>query len=192
MNYYNYIDLGIQNRIDNKAHLYRFKNIFNDNVIVEVFEYKHNVYAIKFYLKKHSLSQNKYFLTYDKKFLKRKRATNGCKNLFFTLNTILNIAVNEILKNNTNASFGFMGAPKLSELQDLDSGNVNDDGTIANTTRYRMYFLYVKRHFNPEEFEYIISKTSSIVLLRNNRYSDKLTKDIAEKYIKNDIIPSLT
>ena len=90
------------------------------------------------------------------------------------------------------ASFGFLGAPKMVELDvDLNKPNINADNTVSNTKRYTVYTLYVRRFYNPLDFEYIESNTASIMLLRNNKNKEILTKDIAEKFIINEIIPNL-
>lgn len=98
----------------------------------------------------------------------------------------LDIAVKDSL-----ASFGFMGAPKPSENDPKINGqNINSDNTVANTKRYKVYNLYAKRYFSPEKFEYIDSKTASILLLKNTK-NINLTKEVAEEYIINEIIPNL-
>lgn len=86
-----------------------------------------------------------------------------------------------------------MGAPKESEADpEINSVNINLDCTVADTKRYRVYHLYTRKYFNPSDFEYIDSKSSSILLLINNKNKEALTKDVAENYIINTIIPSLT
>jgi hypothetical protein len=171
--------------------VYRFVNDFNDAIVVEVFYYEYNVYAIKFYLKKHRHNRDKYSVTYPQDFKTKKSCPTGNENFLKTLNTILKISL-KIMNEDNLASFGFMGAAKSCENDEiLNSKNINPDGTIANTKRYKVYLLYVKRFFGPETFEYIDSKTSSILLLRNNRNKEKLTEKVAEKYIIATIIPSL-
>lgn len=160
--------------------------------MVEIFKFEYNVYAFKFYLKKHSLSENKYSLSYPQRFLDRKKSATGAKNFILTMNTIIKIAIDEILSNDKKASFGFLGAPKQykkeKRVNDLEK---NKDGTVANSTRYRIYNIYARRIFNPLNFEYIDSKSSSIMLLRNNENKETLTASKAQDYIKNKIIPNL-
>lgn len=170
--------------------IYRFKNDFNDVYLVEVFFYDYNVYAIKFYMKKHRLSENRYNLVYPNKFKAKRSAPTGNSNFFKVMNTVVLISL-EIIKRDNIASFGFMGAPKIKEKDiRFNSKNINEDNTVANTTRYRVYHLFAKRYFNPADFEYIDSNTASILLLKNNRNSS-LTKDLAEKYIVEEVIPTL-
>lgn len=44
-------------------YIYRFRGRFNHTYLIRVEEYQHNVFAIKFHLKAHSSSENKYNLT---------------------------------------------------------------------------------------------------------------------------------
>ena len=175
-----------------KVELYRFKNDYKDIYIVEIFHYDFNVYAVKFYLKNHSDSKKRYSICYKTEFKKNLGFETGNSNFIKVLNTILSIVV-EIRKKDKLASFGFMGAPKESEADpEINSKNINLDCTVADTKRYRVYHLYTRKYFNPNDFEYIDSKSSSILLLRNNENKETLSKEIAEDYILNTIIPSLT
>lgn len=107
------------------------------------------------------------------------------------MNTVLMIS-KDIIKKDPLASFGFMGAAKPVEKdKELNEANINPDSTIANTKRYKIYHMYARRYFNPKDFEYIDSKTASILLLRNNRNRAVLTKEVAEDYIVNQLIPNL-
>lgn len=192
INPYKYVISGSQ-KIEGgqKVRLFRFKNGFNQKVIVEIFEYKFDVYAIKFYLHNNRDSDNRYSFNYDIRFLKRKK-TNGTSNFLRTIDTITSIALNEVLGKNEFASFGFLGAPKPTEKDlDINKANINPDKTIADTIRYRIYNISSRRIFNPKNFEYIDSKTSSIMLLRNNKNKQVLTIERAEKYITKEIIPNL-
>ena len=174
-----------------KLELYRFKNVFKEIYIVEIFHYEHNVYAVKFYLKNHRNSKKRYNICYKKEFKEELGYKTGNSNFIKVLNTILAIVI-DIIKRDKFASFGFLGAPREDEMnEELNSENINEDCTVANTKRYKVYHLYVRKFFNPENFEYIDSKTSSILLLRNNRNKEVLTEKVAEEYIINTIIPNL-
>lgn len=191
MNFYEYSKCHGGKNLNRKFDIYRFKNDFNDVYLVEVFHYEYNVYAIKFFMKKHRLSPNKYSMTYPRKFKEKRGFKTGNLNFLKVMNTVLTISL-EIKKNDTLASFGFMGAPRANENDpNENSENINADCTVANTKRYKVYQLYSRRYFNPKDFEYIYSPTSSILLLRNNENNKVLTKDVAEDYINNTIIPSL-
>lgn len=166
--------------------IYTFNNIYNDTVILEVFRYNNNVYVIKFYLKKHRLSQNKYSFQYSKNEITSKGYNSGVKNILKTLDTILSVGLEYYRKDNL-ASFGFMGAPKPKELEE----HIQTDGTVGNTRRYSIYKSYSLRYFNPESFKFIDSKTSSIFFIRNEKNKENLPKEKVMGIIKNEIIPSL-
>lgn len=172
--------------------IYRFKNDFGDIYLVEVFFYDFNVYAIKFFLKKHRLSNSRYNMVYPKTFASKKGRKTGNFNFLKVLNTISHISL-QIVKRDPLASFGFLGAPKESELDsNKNAANINADCTVGNTKRYIVYNNYVSRYYDPKQFEYISSNTSSIMLLRNNKNATALTKEVAEKYITEEIIPNLS
>lgn len=171
--------------------MFRFKNVFNDIYLVEVFHYDHNVYAIKFFMKKHRLSDDRYCLVYPQRFREKRNSPTGNTNFLKVMNTVLMIS-KDIIQKDPLASFGFMGAAKLSEKdKSLNEENINPDNTIGNTKRYKVYNMYARRYFNPKDFEYIDSKTASILLLRNNKNKAVLTKEVAEQYIVNQLIPNL-
>ncbi len=191
LDYYAFSRCHGKNKGDRKFDIYRFKNDFNDIYLVEVFYYEYNVYAIKFFMKKHRLSPNRYSLTYPKSFKEKLGCITGNYNFLKVMNTVLMISL-EIKKKDNLASFGFMGAPSVAESDpNINPENVNIDNTVANTKRYKIYHLYARRYFNPMKFEYIYGRTSSILLLRNNDNKQLLTKKIAEDYINNTIIPNL-
>jgi len=188
---YDYYKIQGNQKNKDKIELYRFKNDFKQIYIVEIFHYEHNVYAVKFYLKNHSDSKRRYNLCYKNEFKEGLGYTTGNSNFIKVLNTILSIVI-DIIKKDNLASFGFMGAPRENELDEtLNADNINEDCTVANTKRYKVYHLYVRKYFNPDDFEYIDSKTSSILLLRNNKNKKVLTEKVAEEYIVNTIIPNL-
>lgn len=172
-----------------KIRLFRFKNSYNDQTMVEIFPHKYNVYAVKFYLKKHRLSDKRYSAQYPKKFLKRKNAVTGAANFIKTMNTVIQISLLEILQNDELASFGFLGAPRPDEANNEDF--LNEDGTVSNSIRYRIYNKYARRVFNPDNFRYIESETSSIMLIRNNKNREKLSFPVAQQFIQKEIIPTL-
>jgi len=168
--------------------IYRFRNDFNDVYLVEVFHYEHNVYAIKFFQKKHRLSKNRYNITYPREF--RDKVT-GNRNFLKILHTVNAIAMT-ILKDDELASFGFLGAPRLSELDpDINGDRINPDSTVSDTKRYRIYGNYVRRYYDPKTFKYIESPSASILLLMNQR-NQTLTEEKAVCYIRDVIIPEIT
>jgi hypothetical protein len=160
---------------------YTFKsNIVNQQYIVEVLILRHDIYVVQFYLKTHRLSGNRFNLL-----LKDPQDKNN-KNVFYVLNTITNICL-EIIKKNPIASFGFMGAPTSKETSPKkNKSNINPDKTIKNTKRHRVYSLYVKRYFSPNQFTHIEFNQSSCYLLKNNT-NETLNSTVSNEY-HNDLI----
>jgi len=192
LNPYDYKCCGKDNIEGKRVSLYRFKNIYNENYIAEVFHYENSVYAIKYYLKNHRDSNKRYNITYSKDFLEKKKVNTGALNFFRVMDTVLTIAQKEIISKDNKASFGFLGAPKEIEMnKKKNKKNINNDKTISNTKRYKVYSLYARRYYNPQYFEYIDSKTSSILILRNNKNKDILTPEVIQNYILKEIIPNL-
>lgn len=67
-----------------------------------------------------------------------------------------------------SASFGFIGAPKISEMdKKQNAANINIDGTYRNTSRFRVYKNYVLRYYPPNLFDHIEFKSSSGYLVKN-------------------------
>jgi hypothetical protein len=191
LNRYDFYKIQGNQKDREKVEIYRFKNDFKDIYIVEIFHYDFNVYAIKFSLKNHRYSKERYNICYKQDHRKKFGYDTGNSNFIKVLNTVLSIVI-EIIKKDRLASFGFMGAPKISEADPkINAENINPDCTVANTKRYKVYHLYTRKYFNPADFEYIDSSTSSILLLRNNKNKETLTKEVAENYILETIIPSL-
>lgn len=103
--------------------------------------------------------------------------------MFHLLNTITNIAI-EIIKQNPNASFGFMGAATSKEKnRKKNAKNINPDNTIRNTKRHRIYSLYVLKYFPPDVFSHShrIQNSSCCNLLKNNR--KELSKEFLDDYL---------
>jgi hypothetical protein len=80
-----------------------------------------------------------------------------------------------------------MGAPTTKENNHKKNGqNINPDKTVKNTKRYRIYSLYVRRYFSPDDFTHISFKNSSSFLLMNNK-NIYLNSSLATDYL-NEII----
>lgn len=105
------------------VHTYSFKTRFNKRYIVQVEEYAHEVFIIKFYLKAHSRSKDKY-----------SKLANDFDG-FRVLSTCITIML-AILESKECASFGFLGANAKHE-------------PIANNQRYRIYQHLMQRYFSP-------------------------------------------
>lgn len=154
--------------------------MYNHTYIVEVEERPHSIYIVKFYLKSHSNSKNRYSLVLTP--IQRKEGHSGAFHCLRVLNTLLNIS-KVLIKKNPKASFGFMGAPKLIEMDESENGkNINSDGTFRNTTRFRVYKSYVARYYPPRLFNHIEFKNSSGYIIKNKE-NKELTKSIVEEML---------
>jgi hypothetical protein len=154
--------------------------IVNQTYILEVLHLEHNIYVLQFYLKSHRHSANRFSLLLPSE-IKR-----SSKHVFYLLNTIVNLS-RELYLINSIASFGFMGAPTTKENNHKKNGqNINPDKTVKNTKRYRIYSLYVRRYFSPDDFTHISFKNSSSFLLMNNK-NIYLNSSLATDYL-NEII----
>lgn len=123
--------------------LYRFKSSKSKLVyIVRVEEYKHNIYAVKFYQKNHSLSKNKYRIMTN---------TNEPRRI---INTCINIMLS-VYQMNPKASFGFIGSNGFGE-------------DVYCTKRYRVYSKIIATYFSDKHFYHKENIEKSAYMLINN------------------------
>lgn len=119
--------------------LYRFKSTKSKiTYIVRVEKYMYNIYAVKFYPKKYKDSKNKYRIATNT--FEPRRIINTCINIMLS-----------IYKEDTMASFGFIGANGLNE----NSTNC--------TKRYRVYSKIMATYFTVRDS--ITKKTRRKVLI---------------------------
>jgi len=165
--------------------LYTFKCMYNHTYLVEIDQREHDIFVPKLYLKSHKLSENRYSLTILDK-LKKEIDPNidGTENFLKILNTILLIC-KSYLDNKNQASFAFMGSPKISEIDTKQ----NFDGSFYDTTRFRIYKNFVLKYFSPKNFKHIEFRSTSFYLVMNKK-NQSLNKSIAEKllnsYLENE------
>lgn len=176
---YEFIDNG--SRVDSdgvRIDVFAFHaTLVNQRYIVEVLNLNHDIYIVQFFLKNHRLSGNRFNMLLN---------AHNKTHVFYVLNTIVNI-VKAIIKKNSKASFGFMGAPTRKETNRKSNlQNINPDGTIKKTKRFSSYSLYVKRYFPPSFFTHIDYEDTSCYLLKNNN-NENLTKEVSDNYL-NEII----
>lgn len=178
--------------------LYTFKSMYNFKYFVEVEHRDANVKIVKFFLRDHRHSENKYSLTLipeqkknitDPKTGKKKEyCGTGAGHFLRVLNTMLAISL-EYYREDPTVSFGFMGAPTLEEKdEEKNKKNINPDGTIKNTTRFRIYRTQALNYFPEDKFEHIQFTNSSSYVIRNkvNKDLDKnLVKKYHDDYIRN-------
>lgn len=186
-NSYNCLPKGSKT-IDNiNVEIHTFKSEFiNQHYIVEILHLENDVYIFQFYLKTHRLSDYRFNLLLDSTSKNCLKVDNNNKHVFFLFNTLTLLAL-DIKRKNNLASFGFMGAPTPNEKKSKkNKENINPDGTVKNTKRYRVYSLYIKRYFSPEKFDHISYHESSCYLLRNLE-NTQLSKETADEMLNNII-----
>ncbi|WP_155810490.1 hypothetical protein [Polaribacter sp. Hel_I_88] len=97
------------------------------------------------------------------------------------------------MSRNDKASFGFIGARSINSKKDrvlktkiIESEN--EDGTIINSQRFRIYRKYTKRYFSLNHFSHLEMRSISCYLLLNKK--NNLTPDESLnfflKYINDD------
>jgi len=125
-----------------KEHLYTFKGKNGHRYIVILQEFPFHFMGVKFYLKAHTDSLNKY------KLLTKNNDVQGC------VRTCIEIMLS-LLMNNPKTSYGFIGANLVGE-------NPN------NTKRFRVYRQVMENLFSPLRFTHYSLQEESVYLMLNN------------------------
>lgn len=125
--------------------LYHFKSTKSHlQYIVRVERYKYDIYAVKFYLKNHTDSKNKYSILTNTG--EPRRIINTCINIMLS-----------IYEKNIKASFGFIGAQGIGEK------------STYCTKRYHFYSKIIATYFSDACFYHKENKEKSAYLLINNK-----------------------
>lgn len=142
-----------------KEHLYTFIGKGNHRYLIRVEEYRYDFFAVKFHLKAHTDSKNKYRLVTDY------RDMQGC------VRTCINVML-EIAAKNQLASFGYIGANSMEEVKE-------------NTKRFRIYNRVMQNFFLPANFAHHFLKTESTYLLlrKNNLEKHSAIFEMAKEYL---------
>ncbi|MDI1233297.1 MAG: hypothetical protein PSX81_03330 [bacterium] len=147
------------------THIYIFHNKNNWKYVVNVEEYKHDVFIMKFFKQNHADSKFRYSILtneYDARKI---------------IQTCVNIGLH-VLQQFPKASFGFLGMPTMKELKREDK--------IFNTKRYRVYEKYATFFFKEENFEHNFDiNTSAYFMLNKKQLEDN-------KHIKKTILQMFT
>jgi hypothetical protein len=114
--------------------------------LIRVEEYPFHVFAVKFHLKAHSNSENKYNL------ITRLNDANR------VIGTAISVML-EFYRKNPFSSFGFVASRLLHE----DSQN--------NTKRFRVYRRVIENLFSPMVFSHLYYERESCYLLLNRDYA---------------------
>lgn len=181
-NYYKYINKGSKIKEERLCDIFTFKSEDGLTFIVEVEHFEYNVLIVKFYLKAHKDSENKYNLTLEKiqkdksRYSPKKSDITGSGRFLRILNTLLEISKEYYHKDNS-VSFAFIGAPRIDEKEShLNSDNL----TWSNTIRYRIYRTFALNNYSPDNFKHITIQESSFYLIKNKRNKELSTEKVLE------------
>ncbi|TAD96920.1 MAG: hypothetical protein EAZ97_13240 [Bacteroidetes bacterium] len=121
---------------------------------VEVEIYNYSFHALKFYLSRNKKSKNKYSIESN---------LGDAKAILATCLSIMD----DLLKKDEQASFGFIGANSENEAQN-------------NTKRYRIYKVMMKNAYNPATFAHYDLEEISAYIVFNKKQSPEIFDKIAE------------
>lgn len=140
------------------THILTFNCNKNHQYIVNVEQYPHSMYAIKFYLKNHRLSDKKYkFIT-------------GLNDQIRVLATCIEIMLYFYNKNHY-ASFAIIGESSL------------DENTHNNTKRFRVYKRILENLFSPFRFLHLsFPNESAYILVNKDKQVDNLPHVFIEMF----------
>lgn len=147
---------------------YRFKSDKNQTYIVEVEQYVGHVFMVKFYLKAHAKSPNRFNLL---------TSLGSAQKVIFTVIHIMLAIFHEF--GQYHPSFAFMG----SNTKYTDG---REDEQKANTKRYQSYKKIMAIFFGINTYEFIKDENASILIMKN-RYAgiDKEMEAILEYIYRN-------
>jgi len=165
INYCGYKNLGSINK-PSKRFIYAFKTSKNKKYLIYVEEFPFKVYILKFFLKSHTNSENRFTLM-----------TNDAQGIR-VLSTCFTAIIHFKKEIDQDASFGFMGAQKPSEESEV------------NTQRFRIYSRKGKTFFDPERFIHVENKNNSSYLILDKKvHSDETIPKIQQMF--ESIYPTL-
>lgn len=132
---------------------------FNHQYIVNVEEYPHEVFVVKFHLKSHSDSERRYQLLTE------------AHDPFRVIGTVLHIML-YFYKKYPYASFGFIGSPLEMEGK-------------TNTKRFRVYRQIMANYFSPVDFQhYLYAAASAYLMLNRHSQEENLLPQIEQMFSK--------
>lgn len=146
----------------------------NLRYIAQVEHYNLNLYAIKFYLKNHKDSPNR-FTVLTGKFEARP-----------VIHTCIAIMIH-IYNLNHNASFAFIGSPSYKEIKrEEENPKMKKEN---NTQRFRIYSTLMYTYFRPEKFEHFNSIKQSLYLMLNraSKHTKSEMQDMINEIYNIDI-----
>ena len=144
-------------------HQFSFKTKYNRTYIVYADEFDSEMFIVKFFLKNHRHSKNRFRLMANDFDAKR------------VLDTCISIA-GHILNLSPRASFGFLGEPRIGEPR-------------YRTKRFLVYLLYAARHYNPIDWEHYTDENISGYFLLNTQNTTlniQYVQEVFKDYIEVD------
>ena len=140
------------------THILTFNCRKNQQYIVYVEEYPHSMFAIKFFLKNHRLSENKYKLI------------TGFNDQIRVFSTCIKI-MEYFYQKNPYSSFTIIGETLLNEP------------TYLNTKRFRVYKRILENLFSPFRFFHLsFPAKSAYMLVNKDKQIDKLPNIFEEMF----------
>lgn len=141
--------------------LYKFKSPKSHQwYMVWVECYRHHFYAVKFHLKNHRYSDNKY--RYMTKLNEARQVIHTC------INIMLEIAMEDDL-----SSFGFIGANSIGE-------------SIKETKRFQVYKILMATYFSEEHFLHVqnVNKSAYVMIRKEmQRKRPEILDELNDSFI---------
>ncbi len=144
---------------DITLHCFTCRVANKNTYIINVEEYRHNIFAVKFYLKKHRKSENKY------KFIENV-GSDTARAIF---STCIEIMVH-FLKTNPYSSFTYIASASKGESE-------------KNNQRFRIYRYIFEISFPITDFDHKLYEEKSAYLILNRNYIQ--TQEDPQKLIKD-------
>jgi len=139
-----------------KTHLFKFK-AKNKLYIVHLDEFDSNIFILKFYLKSHSQSEDKFKLLTNERVPRK------------IVNTCISICL-DVFKKNDKATFGFVGEQTLNEKEQQKK---------VKTKRYTFYMTLVLSYITDNEFlHYNDDDNSTYALISKKNNTDSIIKEM--------------
>ena len=156
--------------------LYHFKSSRTKHIyIVRVECHSNNFYGIKFYLKAHEKSKDKY------------KKLTGLNEPRPVINTCICILL-DLYSENPCASFGFIGSETNEEKKERELEGKSERERTEITKRMVVYRRILNTYFSSKEFEHLIDDNKSAYVMVNLAELNKnqsLISDISEYFTKN-------
>lgn len=147
-------------------HIYTFSTRYGVKYQVNILEYTFGLFAVKFHLSIHKKHARRYQILAD------------VPDRIVVLKTMVRIMLDVLRCINNEASFAFIGMPLTNESADT-------------TKRFKVYKIFCRRFFNPDNFHHDFDETKSFYMLLNKKRDTIVMKEeiakIAEEEFNSDL-----